>query len=76
MTESQYFELRRIGVQEQLPRLAYAISDIVIFVALDDFANYSYISRVKQMARHATHDVLDLERYILPCLPSFLRFRH
>lgn len=69
MTESQYFELRRIGVQEQLPRLAYAISDIVIFVALDDFANYSYISRVKQMARHATHDVLDLERptLILVC---------
>lgn len=75
MDEDTYFQLRRESVVEHLPRLAYVISDILIYVSSSDFSSHSYYDTVQEVAiNSATRGVLNSERpsLILICNKSGL----
>lgn len=54
MGVTEYQERRRKAVTENLSRLAFVVSDVVVFVWNESFANASYMRRVKQLAHDST----------------------
>ena len=54
MGVTEYQEGRRKAVAENLARLAFVVSDVVVYVWNESFANASYMKRVKQLAHDST----------------------
>ena len=50
-------EKRRNAVTENLPRLAFATSDIVIYISNESFVNAAYMKRVKKLAFDSTESI-------------------
>jgi hypothetical protein len=57
LTSLEYQERRRRAVSENIPRLAFVTSDIVIFVGNESFANATYMKRVRKLVYDATESV-------------------
>jgi hypothetical protein len=54
MGVSEYQARRRQAVAENLARLAFVVSDVVVYIWNESFANASYMKRVKQLAKEST----------------------
>jgi hypothetical protein len=54
MGVTEYQERRRKAVSENLARLAFVVSDVVMFIWNESFANASYMQRVRRLAYEST----------------------
>jgi hypothetical protein len=57
MSDIEYQEQRRRAVAENLPRLAFVTSDIVVYISNESFANASYMERVRKLVFDSTESV-------------------
>jgi len=57
MGVTEYQERRRKAVAENLARLAFVVSDVVVYIWNESFANASYLRRVQQLAHDSTEGV-------------------
>ena len=70
----EYQSRRRRAVAESLSRLAFVVSDVMIYVWNESFANASYMMRVRQLAEESTQVLsLSLSRISFSfCFDPFL----
>ena len=57
MGVTEYHERRRMAVAKELARLAFVVSDLVMFIWNESFANASYMQRVRRLAYESTEGV-------------------
>eukprot|EP01105_Mastigella_eilhardi_P026191 TRINITY_DN7432_c0_g1_i1.p1 TRINITY_DN7432_c0_g1~~TRINITY_DN7432_c0_g1_i1.p1 ORF type:complete len:784 (-),score=168.64 TRINITY_DN7432_c0_g1_i1:98-2422(-) len=57
MTLAEYQERRRAAVSSNMTRVAFVVSDVVIFVWNESFSNASYTQRVVKMVQNATERI-------------------
>jgi len=53
---------RRYKVSEQLPRLAYLSSDLIVFITTKTFADYEFMEQALELAKRSTHNVESNEK--------------
>eukprot|EP01114_Cavostelium_apophysatum_P014917 TRINITY_DN3976_c0_g1_i1.p1 TRINITY_DN3976_c0_g1~~TRINITY_DN3976_c0_g1_i1.p1 ORF type:complete len:1053 (+),score=230.57 TRINITY_DN3976_c0_g1_i1:184-3342(+) len=54
---TEYQQRRRKAVSENMPRLGFVTSDVIVFVWNESFANASYMNRVRKLVNDATESV-------------------
>ena len=53
----EYQAKRREAVAKNLARLAFVVSDVIIFIWNESFANHSYLERVKKLVHQSTDQI-------------------
>jgi len=57
----KYFKLRNHAVREHFPRLAYAVSDVLVLVNTDSLARADYKKKIKNFTQRASEGLLGCE---------------
>ena len=65
---------RRVAVANHFPRLSYTISDVVVFISRESFANASLVRRTLELATQATRGVEHAEKPHLVIISNMYAF--